>query len=96
MTKLWTTATLFAVFICNAAESDWRELLNSDVQARKQGTYQDAQRDLEAALAEAHFDERDIRRAEIEDLLATVANMLGEIAKADRLYRESLGILEHY
>jgi hypothetical protein len=48
-----------------------REFLGSGVQARKQGRYQDAQRDLEA-----HFDERDIRRAEIEDLLATVANML--------------------
>jgi hypothetical protein len=41
------------------------------VYRRKQGRYQDAQRDLEA-----HFDERDFRRAEIEVLLATVANML--------------------
>jgi hypothetical protein len=50
--------------------SDGREFLGS-VQARKQGRYQNAQRDLEA-----HFDEREIRRAEIEDLPATVANML--------------------
>jgi hypothetical protein len=71
MTKLWITATLFAIFACHAAaESDGREFLGS-VQARKQGRYQDAQRDLEA-----HFDEREIRRAAIEDLLATVANML--------------------
>jgi hypothetical protein len=61
MTKLWITATLFAVFARHAAaESDGREFLGS-VQARKQGRYQDAQRDLEA-----HFDEREIRRAAIE------------------------------
>lgn len=96
MTKLGITAAILAVFTCNATASDWREFFHRGVQARKEGRYQDAQRDLVAALAEAHFDERDIRRAELEGLLANVANMLGETVKADRLYRESLGILEHY
>jgi hypothetical protein len=72
MTKLGITATILAVFARRATASDWREFFNSGVQARKQDRYQDAQRDLGTALAEAHFDERDIRRAEIEDLLATV------------------------
>ena len=62
----------------------WEESRRIGTAAREQGRYADARRDLEAAMAKFPFDSRDLRRAELDDELASVYEYLGESAAAER------------
>ena len=66
------------------AAADWTDFYRSGLLARQQGRYQDARHDLREALAGAGREANDLRFAELEDLLATVTNLVGDGVEAER------------
>jgi tetratricopeptide (TPR) repeat protein len=46
-------------------------------------------------MAKFPFDSRDLRRADLDDELASVYEYLGESAAAERAYRDAVTILDH-
>jgi len=80
----------------NAKADTWEDFFQKGLFAREQGHYKEAQHYFEAVLSEARFDARDIRRAELNTLIAGVSDVLGESAKAERLYLEAKTILDSH
>jgi tetratricopeptide (TPR) repeat protein len=74
----------------------WKDSVQKGLFAREQGHYKEAQHYFETALAEARFDAQDIHRAELDNLIAGVSDVLGESTKAERLYLEAKTILESH
>ena len=88
------------VILCAGTASGsqtWEESRRDGTAARQQGRYPEAKRDLEAAmamLAMFPFDPQDLRRADLDDELASVYEYLGESAAAERVYQDAVAILE--
>jgi tetratricopeptide (TPR) repeat protein len=79
-----------------AAGDSWDESRRIGTAAREQGRYLDAKPYLEIALAQFPFDPQDMRRADLDDELAGVYEVLGDEAAAERLYREAFSIVRQH
>jgi tetratricopeptide (TPR) repeat protein len=74
----------------------WEDLRQNGTTARFEGRYPDARRDLEAAMAQAPPDLQDLRRADLDDELAGVYEILGEWAAAEHAYRDAIVIVDNH
>ncbi len=77
-----------------AQQVSWEQDYGSGITARAQGRFADEKELLERALSKGNLDLRDMRRADIDDLLASVCQLLGEPEKAERLFLEADRIVE--
>jgi len=84
---------IFGSGLAWAANSPWEESRRNGAAAREQGKYSEARRWFETALTQAEFDDGDLRRADLDDELAAVCEVIGDEAAADRLYADALKIL---
>jgi tetratricopeptide (TPR) repeat protein len=84
---------IFGSGLAWAANSPWEESRRNGATAREQGQYAEARRWFETALTQAEFDDADLRRADLDDELAAVCEVIGDEAAADRLYSDALTIL---
>ncbi len=76
-----------------AQQGTWQEAQRKGIAARDQGRIREAKQYLEEALLSPGLPPDDIRRADLEDSLAGVYHVLGDLAEADRLYRDAVAIL---
>jgi tetratricopeptide (TPR) repeat protein len=92
----WRVFSVLIICATQAASGSepWEELRRNGTAAREQGRYPEAKRDLEGALATFPFDPQDLRRADLDDELASVYEYLGESASAERAYRDAVVILD--
>ena len=76
--------------------SQWEASRSKGVAARDQGKYAESRQLFETALAQAAFDDTDLRRADLDDELAAVCQVMGDEQAADALYTDALKILEKH
>lgn len=76
-----------------AGNDGWEQTRLLGTAAHEQGRFADAQRLLRTAMAQAAFDAADVRRADLDDELAGVCQVLGDPAEAERLYADALNVL---
>lgn len=81
---------------CVSANDSWEESRRNGEIARDQGRYPEARRYLETALIQAHFDAGDLRRADLNDELAGVCQILRDYEVAERLYADALNVLDQH
>ena len=79
-----------------AAASQWEVSRSNGVAAREQGRYTEARGWFASALDQAAFDDADLRRADLDDELAAVCQVMGDNQAADVLYIDALKILEKH
>jgi len=77
-----------------SGNDSWDESRRNGTIAREQGRYPEAKRFLEAAVARLS-DPKDPRRADLDDELASVYELLGEWGAAEHAYRDALTIIEN-
>src|SRR5580698_1308675 len=92
--RLAAVLILCAACVASGSEPSWEESRHTGTAARIAGRYLDAKRDLESAMAMFPFAPQDLRRADLDDELASVYEYLGESAAAERVYRDALTILD--
>jgi tetratricopeptide (TPR) repeat protein len=86
---------LYAARAATGGET-WDELRRNGTLAWQQGRYPEAKRYLEAAMAQFPFDGQDLRRVDPDDELASVYELLGDLAGAERSYRDAMAILGNH
>ena len=74
----------------------WDESRRNGAIARQQGHYLEAKRYLETALAQFPYDAQDVRRADLDDELASVYELLGDVSATERLYQDAMRIIEKH
>lgn len=75
--------------------ASWEESRRNGAVARDQGRYPDARRWLETALTQA-FEPAELRRADLDDEIAGVCQILGDQPAAERYYVDALSILDKH
>jgi tetratricopeptide (TPR) repeat protein len=76
--------------------NSWEAARRKGEIAREQGKYQEAAVYLREALARAGFDAQDLERADLDDELAGMYQLLGDTAGAESLYMDALSVIEKH
>jgi tetratricopeptide (TPR) repeat protein len=76
------------------AQEPWEKSRRAGADAREHGQYREARRWLEEARSEAPFEAGDLRRADFDDELAAVCQVLGDEREAERLYADAQNVLD--
>jgi tetratricopeptide (TPR) repeat protein len=80
--------------LLEAEQASWMQDYKSGMAARTQGRFAEAKELLERALGAAELGTHDMRRANVNDMLASVCESLGQTEEAERLFRDAETILE--
>jgi tetratricopeptide (TPR) repeat protein len=80
--------------LLEADEASWMQDYKNGMAARTQGRFAEAKELLERALGEAELTTHDMRRANVNDMLASICQSLGQTEEAERLFRDAKTILE--
>jgi tetratricopeptide (TPR) repeat protein len=98
--RLMLGCTLLECCLCVTPSASgqelWEKSRRAGADARNQGRYGEARHWLEQARAQAAFEPADLRRADLDDELAGVCQVLGDDLEAERLYTDAQAVLARH
>lgn len=98
--RLTLCCVLIGFWVCETslvlAQESWEESRRAGAAARDHGQFGEARHWLEQARTQASFDNADLRRADLDDELAGVCQVLGDESAAEHLYADAQTVLDKH